>query len=110
VNDHGVKVVVSHHFPSWQVGVWLVRKQWFDGVPVTQVAQSADLVWEPHDEAAMLDRPSLLLPDEFGRALLDELVTHYGGHSDVRSLRRDYDAERKRVDTLTDAIIKVASR
>ena len=41
----------------------------------------------------------LRLPDEIARALYEALSRHYGGGGDMTSLRRDYDAERKRVDT-----------
>ena len=46
------------------------------------------------------DAQPLFLPEHVARALYEELADHFGhsGH-DTRALRRDYDAERKRVDT-----------
>jgi hypothetical protein len=37
-------------------------------------------------------------------ALLDALAAHYGGTSDLRRLRADYDAERRRVDKMIDRL------
>lgn len=48
--------------------------------------------------------PTFELPWDSGRALLDALMNHYRGAEDTRALRRDYDAERKRVDALTTTI------
>lgn len=52
--------------------------------------------------------PTYELPWDVGRALLDALTQHYRGAEDTRALRRDYDAERKRVDDLTKTIGDVA--
>ncbi|BBH17527.1 hypothetical protein Back2_18140 [Nocardioides baekrokdamisoli] len=48
----------------------------------------------------------LFLADEDARALYEALAEHYGhAENDVRALRRDYDAERSRVDRLVGALI-----
>jgi len=49
----------------------------------------------------------LTLSDDDARALYEALADHFGhsGH-DTRSLRKDYDAERKRVDDLIRHLIK----
>lgn len=52
----------------------------------------------------------LSLPDGAARALLDALSQHYGGTGDTRQVRRDLDAERSRVDKLTDAVIDIARK
>lgn len=54
--------------------------------------------------------PTLTLPGEFARALLDGLTCHYQGVDDMRSLRRDYDAERKRVDALIEHLAAIAKQ
>ncbi len=63
-----------------------------------------DLPDEPTRDLA----PTLQIGDSEARALLEALARHYGGADDVRALRRDYDAERKRVDTLSASLIGVA--
>jgi hypothetical protein len=45
-----------------------------------------------------VDLEPLVLDDDAARALLSALLRHYDGGEDTRTLRRDYDAERKRVD------------
>lgn len=52
---------------------------------------------------------TLHIPEEIGPALLDALSSHYGGATDVRSLRRDYDAERARVDRMIAHLTKERS-
>lgn len=52
---------------------------------------------EPDIRGTMLP-PTLRMPEDVARALLDALAAHFGGTSDTRQLRKDYDAERTRVD------------
>ena len=64
--------------------------------------------WENLPEQPRTDiAPTLKLGEDEARALLDALVRHYSGASDVQALRRDYDDERKRVDVLTSALVDV---
>lgn len=70
-------------------------------------ALSADTTFqelEPGTEA-----PGILIPTEAARALYDALGQHYGGTSDMRQLRADYDAERLRVDKLQTTLARIAS-
>ena len=56
----------------------------------------------PDDPAAAMPEDAWLhLPNDVARALYEALADHYGhsGH-DTRALRKDYDAERARVDML----------
>jgi hypothetical protein len=68
------------------------------------------LEWLELAEAAVNDpiAPTIELPGEVGRAVLDSLTRYYHGAEDTRALRRDYDAERKRNDTLVKALGDVA--
>lgn len=52
--------------------------------------------------------PTFTLPMDSGRALLEALVHHYQGTEDTRALRRDYDAERRRVDELAKTVADIA--
>ena len=63
--------------------------------------------WDQVDPAAVTE-PTLKLPGEAARALLDALLRHYQGASDMRTVRADLLHERGRVDKLTDAIITIA--
>lgn len=65
----------------------------------------------PPPSAALRDstiEPTFILPFDSGRALLDALTRHYHGADDTRALRRDYDAERKRVDEHARTIADIA--
>ena len=51
----------------------------------------------------------LRLRDDLGRSLANALIAFYEGGEDTRSLRRDYDAERKRVDQFIAHLTKASS-
>jgi hypothetical protein len=83
----------------------------FDGIKIAVVLrQSVDsaqvMIWTTavqevdRAEAAMVpDDAFLRLPDDTARALYEALSAHYGGNVvDATRLRKDYDAERGRVD------------
>lgn len=67
--------------------------------------------WEeiPNPAPATVE-PTMRLGGEEARALLDALTRHFHGAEDTRALRRDYDAERKRVDGLIAAVTQVAGQ
>lgn len=57
--------------------------------------------WEEITPGAAIDKPpTIRLGNEEARALLDALTRYFHGADDTRALRRDYDSERERVDTL----------
>ena len=66
---------------------------------------------EPNEAAAYNpdERAFLTLPDNLARALLDALAAHFGGTSEVQTLRKDYLHERGRVDKVLDYLIRTAS-
>lgn len=70
------------------------------------------LRWEelPAEGAAISEPPipTFTLPYDSGRALLEALTRHYNGAEDTRQLRKDYEAERKRVDMLANSLIDIA--
>lgn len=64
-------------------------------------------IWEPLDYS-LGPKPTLTLGHDAAHALLAALTTHYQGVDDQRALRKDYDAERKRVDGLINVLTDVA--
>lgn len=58
----------------------------------------------PYGESTEASRPSFSLREDIARALLESLNRHFQGGEDTRSLRRDYDDERKRVDRLIEKL------
>jgi hypothetical protein len=73
----------------------------------TQVVMPMDVVWRHNDPYVALpdDGTSLRLPEDIARALYDALAAHFGGTSDVQTLRKDYLAERQRVDKLIGYLV-----
>lgn len=50
--------------------------------------------------------PELHIEESVAKALLEALAEHFGGTADTRTLRRDYDAERARVDRLIGKLLE----
>jgi hypothetical protein len=64
--------------------------------------------WEEVPRDSRTIEPSLRLPHDTGRALLDALAHHYEGAEDTRRLRADYDAALTRSDVMAAVIADVA--
>lgn len=73
---------------------------------VTAFGSPGGVVFERRD--AGTEGPTVDVPTEMARALLDALAQHFGGTGDVRQLRKDHDAERARVDKLIGTLSTVA--
>jgi hypothetical protein len=52
--------------------------------------------------------PTLKIPGEAAQALLDSLLRHYQGASDMHTVRADLLNERNRVDKLSSALMQIA--
>lgn len=90
------RVYVEQDFPMNGVKIHLSQKY---GERVT-IARFGDVVLqEVTDPAALDNEPQpLRLPENDARALYEALARYFGGAPDMHSLRKDYDAERARVD------------
>jgi len=62
--------------------------------------------WEALDPD-VVTAPTLTLGHDEAIALMGALHTHYQGVDDQRMLRKDYDAERGRVDKMIGALIEI---
>ena len=100
-----VRVFVTDDFVG-QVRMAVVLEA--EGIPrqIMRLTQAGH-AWEELDEAAEVE-PTLSLPSDTARAVLDALTRHFHGAEDARALRRDYDAERRRVDEQAKLIADVA--
>jgi hypothetical protein len=108
-----IQVYIGERFFRDSLDIYIIRK--FDGDPRYILRPEGDEFgrrWEPLPDGAAAsdqeDKPSFCLPFEVGQSLLDALVRHYQGAEDTRALRRDYDAERKRVDEHTKTLSDIA--
>lgn len=112
-------MIFAETIPAWTefgVAVRIAQRYGEDCAPVQVLhltraddgTVSADWAgWTEHRPGEMV-APTLVLSDEIARPLLDALSRYYNGAEDTRALRRDYDAERKRTDTLIDHLGSVA--
>lgn len=64
--------------------------------------------WEEITDPAAAVEPTIVLESDAARSLLDALLRHYQGASDMHTVRADLLHERGRVDKLTDAVIRIA--
>lgn len=94
---------ISRDFPADGVAVHLILR---NGDDYRAIGQPAELVFRKLEDgdAATYTEPTLRLPEDIARALLDALAAHFGGTSEVQTLRKDYVAERGRVDRMIDAM------
>jgi hypothetical protein len=67
-----------------------MRIEVFDFAPVTVTTSDRDGV--------LPDVTPLRLTHDMARALYEALAQHFGGHPETATLRKDYEAERARVD------------
>lgn len=107
---------------SFGLDIAIVRHFEGDGVPMPEARQIMRLepvvrddqsymitTWEPIIPGEPM-QPTLRLADDEAVALMTALVAQYQGVDDQRMLRRDYDAERGRVDKLVDALVGIAQQ
>jgi hypothetical protein len=103
-----IKVFINGDFAMDGVRIWIVNETPSDiNGPAKRWVYHRDgnnISWD-EAETGVLVEPTMTLQDDIARALHEELTRHYHGADDSRALRRDYDAERARVDKLTGAII-----
>ncbi len=95
-----VRAHVDYDHGRMGVAVWLARSRDHR----LHVVEPVELTFNDVglDEAAAWTEPTLRIPEDMARALLDALAAHFGGSSDVQTLRKDYLAERARVDKMID--------
>lgn len=100
------RVFITDDFMSGGVAISLGLKHG-SGTSIMRVGESGRTQLEEVDPMMTTD-PTIRLPEEFGRALLEGLLRFYQGASDMHTVRSDLLHERGRVDKLTDAMIEIA--
>lgn len=65
--------------------------------------------FEHRDYADNSPPPELHIAEDIAKALLEALAGHFGGTEDTRTLRKDYLAERARVDKFIDRAVQNGS-
>lgn len=103
-----IRVHIGDDYTRRSVSIYVVNSVGEDRALVMQ-PEGSGWTWSDVDPLVGFQvPPTIALPEEAAHALLDSLAAHFGGVSEVQTLRKDYIAERGRVDKLTDALIRLA--
>lgn len=108
MDPFGPRVHVAPNYIRASAEIWLGERR-AQGGGGFYLAQPAELVMALHDPLTVAPKPSLVVDDDMGRALLDALARHYGQVGDVVTLRADYNRERDRVDKMIDHLLKAST-
>jgi hypothetical protein len=104
-----VLVSDSFAFASDQVAIAIVLRHNHEERSIMQITTDGYTVWETVEPAATT-KPTIVLANDAARALLDALLRHYQGASDMHTVRADLLHERGRVDKLVNAVIDLADK
>lgn len=89
------RVYVEQDFPADAVKIHLSQKHG----DRTYVTRFGELILQETDPLTVdNDARPLVLTDDTARVLYEALARYFGGAPDMHTLRKDYDAERARVD------------
>jgi hypothetical protein len=105
-----VRVLIGHStFAPDSLHVRLVLKYGPEDSKIAKIGEHGFINWTPIDG---ITDPGVTfsIPDEFGRELLEQLLRHYQGASDMHTVRSDMLHERMRVDKLMSVIMDLAAR
>lgn len=102
-----IDVRVSDDFMVDGLAIWISLKQG-QSRRLLRLGTQGERTWEEIDPQTNVE-PTLKLDGESARSLLDALLRHYQGASDMHTVRSDLLHERGRVDKLTAAVIAIAT-
>ena len=110
--ENGILVQLGEpFFHGGDLAIRIVRRVDTETLRVARVnSQGGWLDWEERPRNGLIEGATIVMTDEVARALLDALIRHYQGASDMHTVRADLLHERKRVDELTGALIGLASK
>lgn len=102
------EVRISENMLSDGISVWVTMRP--SGGTPRRILHVKDGYpqWDEADGSSQM--PTLTLPDDAGRALLEQLMRHYAGAQDLHTVRADLIHERGRVDRLIGVISDVLGK
>jgi hypothetical protein len=109
LSDLKVLVSDSFAFASDQIAIAVILRHNHDERSIMRIDPDGYTVWENVDPL-METKPTITLSNDAARALLDALLRHYQGASDMHTVRSDLLNERYRVDKLITAVIDLAGK
>lgn len=101
-----IEVRVSDDFMMDGVAIHVSMKREGDARRILRLHDDGQ-EWEAVEPMTAVE-PTLKLQGDAARALLDALLRHYQGASDMHTVRSDLLHERGRVDKLTSGILQIA--
>lgn len=104
-----IEIRVTDDFMIDGLAVYIAIKHSSTNRQLMHLHGNGAVSWDDVDPVAITE-PTFKLPGDAARALLDALLRHYQGASDMHTVRADLLHERGRVDKLTDAMIAIARR
>jgi hypothetical protein len=110
-NPRGWRALARFNPATLKLSVVIGRPGGDDGVQyVAGLPANASSSIEHRDFNDHTPPPEIHMDESVAKALLEALAEHFGGTGDTRTLRKDYEAERARVDRLVGHLISADQR
>jgi hypothetical protein len=103
-----MRVAIIPDFGVGGVAITLGLRRSPDSTAILRIGENGHQTFEEHEGLVAIEHPTMRLSDEFAMMLLEELMRHYQGASDMHTVRSDLLHERGRVDKLIDTISEIA--
>jgi hypothetical protein len=101
-----IEARVSENFMADGIDIWI--RMSYDGGRRMLHFRDGQAQWDEIDGSEQ--GPTLTIPDDAGRSLLEQLMRHYSGAQDLHTVRSDLLHERGRVDQLIRTVSELAGR
>jgi hypothetical protein len=102
--ETGIKVHITDNFQFDGISVYMGVSYGYQSRTLLHFHEDGHAEYE-HIDQPVSTNPSIVLTNDFGRALLDALLRYYQGASDMHTIRSDYLHERGRVDKMIDNLM-----
>lgn len=102
-----IQVYIQDDYMTDGIRIWITMKPEGTDRKVLHISGEtlAYPVWDTAEPMAMVE-PTVILPMDTGPLLLDALLKHYQGASDMHTVRSDLLHERARVDKFIDCMVR----
>jgi hypothetical protein len=104
-----MRVAIVPDFSVGGVAITLGLRNSPTSTAILRIGENGHQTFEEHEGLVAIEHPTMRLSDEFAMMLLEELLRHYQGASDMHTVRSDLLHERGRVDRLIDTLSGIAT-
>lgn len=103
-----IQVHVTDNMMVDGVAIYICMKHEGDNRRLMHITEAGYTNWELLEQTVpIMSIPTMSLNSDVARALLDALLRHYQGASDMHTVRADLIHERGRVDKLVDHVVRL---